>query len=145
MTLDFFAGWSDIEAVQRLITSQLAAGGHNWFGHNAVFTYDHSASLALVNQHTLVLTNTGDIAHHFSVRTRESFPEFAYRELEGGTALIVDEQPEAWTRTVVTFLQTGGEMLLRTTLPFRSRQKIQNVDRPSCSSRAGCERRGVTG
>jgi pimeloyl-ACP methyl ester carboxylesterase len=103
-TLEFFAGWTDIEAVQRLVTSQLAAGDHNWFGHNAVFSYDHASSLGRLQQPTLILTNTGDVAHMLSARAHQDFPAFGYHELDGGTALIVDEQPEEWTKALAAFL-----------------------------------------
>lgn len=105
LVLAAFAGWSDLESVQRLVTSQLDAAEHNWFGHNAVFSYDHAARLEQQTQPTLILTNTGDIAHGFSLRAHAAHPEFAYRELEGGTALIVDEQPEAWSAAVAEFLR----------------------------------------
>ncbi|HWI71922.1 MAG TPA: alpha/beta hydrolase [Baekduia sp.] len=103
LVLQYFKGWSEIDAIQRLVVSQLWAGDRNWYGHNAVFTYDHAATLARQSQPCLVLSNTGDVAHSFSLRTRDQFPQFAYRELEGGTALIVDEQPRAWTDAVVKF------------------------------------------
>jgi pimeloyl-ACP methyl ester carboxylesterase len=103
LVLEYFTGWTDIDAVQRLVVSQLSAGACNWYGHNAVFTYDHAAALARHRQPCLVLSNTGDVAHGFAVRTREQFPEFAYRELDGGTALIADEQPRAWTDAVIAF------------------------------------------
>ena len=74
-----------------------------WYGHNAVFSYDHAATLARHRQPCLVLTNTGDIAHPFSQRTHQLFPQFAYQELEGGTGMIVDEQPRAWTDAVIAF------------------------------------------
>ena len=103
LVLQYFQGWTEIEAIQRLVVSQLHAAERNWFGHNAVFTYDHAAALERQRQPCLVLSNTGDIAHPFSVRTHQLFPQFAYQELEGGTALVVDEQPEAWTDAVITF------------------------------------------
>lgn len=103
LVLPYFKGWTEIDAIQRLVVSQLSAGSRNWYGHNAVFSYDHKASLVRQHQPCLVLTNTGDISHVSSLRTHELFPEFAYRELEGGTALIVDEQPQAWTDAVVAF------------------------------------------
>jgi pimeloyl-ACP methyl ester carboxylesterase len=103
LVVQYFQGWTEIDAVQRLVVSQLRAGERNWYGHNAVFTYDHAAALERQRQPCLVLSNTGDIAHPFALRTRELFPRFAYRELKGGTALIVDEQPQAWTDAVIAF------------------------------------------
>lgn len=105
LILDHFPGWTDVAAIQRLIISQLAAGARNWYGHNAVFRYDHAATLAHLRQPCLVLSNTGDIAHPLSVRTRDLFPHFAYRELEGGTALIVDEQTQAWADPLIAFVR----------------------------------------
>ena len=102
----FFSGMTDVGAFQRLITSQLAAAEHNWYGHNAVFSYDHLGSLERQVQPALILTNTGDIAHPFSARTHELFPQFGYRELDGGTALIVDEQPVEWTTAVIDFIRS---------------------------------------
>jgi pimeloyl-ACP methyl ester carboxylesterase len=106
-TARFFPGMTDVPAFQRLITSQLDAAEHNWYGHNAVFTYDHLASLERQVQPTLILTNTGDIAHPFSARTHELFPSFAYRALDGGTALIVDEKPGEWTTAVIDFIRSS--------------------------------------
>lgn len=108
LVLPYFQGWTEIDAIQRLVVSQLSAGSRNWYGHNAVFAYDHSASLVRQRQPCLVLTNTGDISHASSQRTHELFPDFAYRELEGGTALIVDEQPSAWTDAVIAFARASS-------------------------------------
>jgi pimeloyl-ACP methyl ester carboxylesterase len=110
LVLEYFQGWTDIDAVQRLVVSQLSAGARNWYGHNAVFTYDHAAALARQRQPCLILSNTGDIAHAFSLRTREQFPGFAYQELDGGTALIVDEQPRAWTDAVIEFARARDRL-----------------------------------
>lgn len=104
LVLEYFRGWTDIQAVQRLVVSQFSAGTNNWYGHNAVFAYDHADALARQRQPSLILSNTGDVAHPFSLRAREQFPQFTYRELAGGTALIVDEQPQQWSDVVLKFL-----------------------------------------
>lgn len=107
LVLHYFQGWTDIEAVQRLVISQFSAGSRNWYGHNAVFSYDHASTLAIHKQPCLILNNTGDINHIFSLRTRDKFPEFKYQELKGGTALIVDEQPAEWTNAVIKFARNS--------------------------------------
>lgn len=100
----FFAGTTDLPALQRLITSQLAAGSRNWYGHHAAFANDHEARMRQQTQPALILSNTGDPVHTYAERARERFPQFAYRELEGGSALIADERPDEWVAAIRDFI-----------------------------------------
>ncbi len=82
----------------------LRAGETLWYGHAASFRYDQLGRLAAIVAPTLILTNTGDLTYPFARRAAERRPDFAYREFEGGTHDIVDEQPEAFAAAVATFL-----------------------------------------
>lgn len=97
-------GWSNLPAMHREVVQMLRAGDTLWYGHAASFAYDQLGRLDEITRPTLILTNTGDLTYKFARRAAEHRPDFAYRELEGGTHDIVDEQPEAYTAAVVAFL-----------------------------------------
>jgi pimeloyl-ACP methyl ester carboxylesterase len=97
-------GWSHLQAMHREVVQMLRAGETLWYGHAASFMYDQLGRLAAIRVPTLILTNTGDLTYQFARRAAERRPDFAYRELAGGTHDIVDEQPEAFTAAVVDFL-----------------------------------------
>lgn len=98
------AGWSNLPAMHREVVQMLRAGETLWYGHAASFVYDQLTRLAAITLPTLILTNTGDLTYKFARRAAERRPDFAYRELAGGTHDIVDEQPEAFTAAVAEFL-----------------------------------------
>jgi pimeloyl-ACP methyl ester carboxylesterase len=98
------AGWSHVVAMHREVVQMLRAGDTLWYGHAASFAYDQLSRLAAIEVPTLILTNTGDLTYAFARRAAEHRPDFAYRELEGGTHDIVDEQPEAFIAAVASFL-----------------------------------------
>jgi len=98
------SGWSNLPAMHREVVQMLRAGETLWYGHAASFAYDQLSRLAAITLPTLILTNTGDLTYPFARRAAERRPDFAYRELEGGTHDIVDEQPDAFTAAVVAFL-----------------------------------------
>ncbi|MCU0760642.1 MAG: alpha/beta hydrolase [Steroidobacteraceae bacterium] len=81
-----------------------ALGPHSW-GHDAAYRYDHAAALRRIAHPTLILTNTGDDIYELARRAAQLRPDFGYRELEGGTHDIVDQQPEAWCDAVVGYLR----------------------------------------
>jgi len=97
-------GWSNVPAMHREVVQMLRAGETLWYGHAAAFAYDQSSRLAAIAVPTLILTNTGDLTYKIARRAAEQRSDFVYRELEGGTHDIVDEQPEAFTAAVATFL-----------------------------------------
>jgi pimeloyl-ACP methyl ester carboxylesterase len=96
--------WSNLAAMHREVVQMLRAGDTLWYGHAASFAYDQSSRLAAIAVPTLILTNTGDLTYPLARRAALQRPDFAYRELEGGTHDIVDEQPEAFTAAVAAFL-----------------------------------------
>jgi pimeloyl-ACP methyl ester carboxylesterase len=98
------SGWSLVDAMHREVVQMLRAGETLWYGHAASFAYDQLGRLASITVPTLILTNTGDLTYAFARRAAERRPDFAYRELEGGTHDIIDEQPEAFTAAVASFL-----------------------------------------
>jgi len=98
------SGWSNLPAMHREVVQMLRAGETLWYGHAASFVYDQLGRLASIAVPTLILTNTGDLTYKFARRAAERRPDFAYRELEGGTHDIIDEQPQAFTAAVAEFL-----------------------------------------
>lgn len=97
--------WSNLAAMHREVVQMLRAGDTLWYGHAASFAYDQLGRLAAIAVPTLILTNTGDLTYKFARRAAERRPDFAYRELEGGTHDIIDEQPEAFAAAVAAFLK----------------------------------------
>lgn len=98
------SGWTHLGAMHREVVQMLRAGDTLWYGHAASFNYDQLGRLAAISAPTLVLTNTGDLTHAFARRAAQRRPDFDYVELTGGTHDIVDEQPEAFTDAVASFL-----------------------------------------
>ena len=67
------------------------------------------AALELVATQDWLLTNTGEDLYDATRRSRELRPQFfAYRELQGGTHDIVDEQPGPWVEAVTAFCRRHG-------------------------------------
>ncbi len=102
--LRFTPGWSSLAAMHAGVVQMLIAGHRGWDGFKAAFDYDIATALRRLRQPCLILTNTGDDLYVASRRARQLRPDFAWRELPGGTHDIVDEQPLAWSRAVVDFL-----------------------------------------
>lgn len=100
----FSPGWTDKEAMHRRLVDQLWAGSTGWYGHNAALQYEVMPDLMAVKSRTLLLTNTGDDIYELAQRAKKARPDFAYKEIEGGTHDIVDEQPEAWSNAVADFV-----------------------------------------
>jgi pimeloyl-ACP methyl ester carboxylesterase len=90
--------------MHREVVQMLRAGETLWYGHAASFGYDQLSRLDAIALPTLILTNTGDLTYRFARRAADRRPDFAYRELAGGTHDIIDEQPEAFTAAVAAFL-----------------------------------------
>jgi pimeloyl-ACP methyl ester carboxylesterase len=97
-------GWSHLGAMHREVVQMLRAGETLWYGHAASFAYDQLGRLAAIAVPTLILTNTGDLTYAFARRAAGRRPDFDYQELDGGTHDIIDEQPEAFTAAVASFL-----------------------------------------
>jgi pimeloyl-ACP methyl ester carboxylesterase len=98
-------GWTNVRAMHRNLMGTLWAGDTSWYGHKAAFEYDLMADFVRLTPRTLILTNTGDDLYKLAQRARALRPDMAYRELEGGTHDIVDEQPAAWAAAVATFVR----------------------------------------
>lgn len=98
-------GWTDLTAMHRHCVEMLANPERYGWAFTAAFAYDMAADLARISCPTLILTNTGEDLYDASRRAAELRPDFAFAALEAGTHDIVDEQPEAWTAAVATFLQ----------------------------------------
>lgn len=100
----FTPGWTSLSAMHWGVIQMFIAGETDWYGHRAAFAHDIAVPLGKVKQTTLILTNTGDDIYYAAARARELRPDFRYTELEGGTHDIVDEQTEAWSAVVASFV-----------------------------------------
>lgn len=89
----------------RIIAEKYQTLGPYTWGHDVAYRYDHVAALKRVTHPTMILTNTGDDIYELAKRAAALRPDFVYRELQGGTHDIVDQQPEAWSDAVVEYLR----------------------------------------
>lgn len=97
-------GWNDIRAMHRYVVDLLANPDAYGWGFEAAFAHDMVPDLMAITAPTLILTNSGEDLYAASQRARDLRPDFAFAALEGGTHDIIDEQPRAWARAVVDFL-----------------------------------------
>jgi pimeloyl-ACP methyl ester carboxylesterase len=103
-------GWSDIRLMHRYTVEALYRGESNWRAFPLVIGADLEAVLRRLVVPTLMMTNTGEDLYASTRRAQALRPDFfAYAELQGGSHDIVDEQPRAWTETVVRFLRAASE------------------------------------
>lgn len=96
------------ERLSDYVVQALLGRGAFWHGHHAAFMYDQEERLALLQQPTLILSNTGDMIFEHARRAHALFPHFDFAALEGGGVDIVDQQPEAWADEVARFLRSAG-------------------------------------
>lgn len=96
----------DPKLITRYTMERFEGYGPFWYGHHAAFIYDHNRSIAKVKRPTLVLTNTGDMIYEAAKQTHAMRPDFHFTELQGGGIDIVDQQPDAWSDAVVSFLKS---------------------------------------
>ena len=89
----------------RIVAEKYQTLGPYTWGHDAAYRYDHTAALRRITHPTMILTNTGDDIYELAKRAAALRPDFVYRELQGGTHDIVDQQPEAWSDAVVEYLR----------------------------------------
>ena len=94
----------DPAIITRIVAEKYQGLGPYTWGHHAAYRYDHAASLRRLTHRTMILTNTGDDIHELAKRAAAMRPDFEYREMQGGTHDIVDQQPEAWSDAVVEFI-----------------------------------------
>ena len=95
----------DPVALTRMVAEKYQTLGPYTWGHDAAYRYDHAATLRRLTHPTLILTNTGDDIYELARRAAALRPDFVYREMQGGTHDIVDQQPEAWSDAVVEYLR----------------------------------------
>jgi len=94
----------DPELLTRYVVEQFMGTGPFWHGHHAAFEYDLAAALPSLPRRTLVVSNTGDVIHDWTLRIRALRPDIRVAILEGGGVDIVDEQPEAWVSVIAEYL-----------------------------------------
>ncbi|MFO1427103.1 MAG: alpha/beta hydrolase [Steroidobacteraceae bacterium] len=96
----------DAAILTRIVAEKYQGLGPFTWGHEAAYRYDHASALARISHPTLILSNTGDDIHAYARRAHELRPDFEYRELQGGTHDIVDQQPQAWSEAVAQYILT---------------------------------------
>jgi pimeloyl-ACP methyl ester carboxylesterase len=97
-------GWTDLERMHRYTVEALLSGATNWRAFPLILEADLAGLLRGLRVRTLLLTNTGEDLYEATRRAHALRPDFAYAELVGGTHDIADEQPDAWTDAVTSFL-----------------------------------------
>ncbi len=108
LRLKMYGRGAEPALITRYVVQKYQCLAPHWYGHNAAFHYDHAASIARLAHRTLILTNTGDDIFGISKRAAALRPDFAYREMQGGTHDIVDQRPEEWAAIVAGFLDDGA-------------------------------------
>ena len=92
-------------AIHRAVMSYFEAGPHD-IGHAAAYAYDFSPAIDAIRAPTLVLASRGDRLFAHGARLKERRPDWSYRELDAGTALVL-EQPRAWAEAVLAGAPRG--------------------------------------
>ncbi|MBL8629457.1 MAG: alpha/beta hydrolase [Rhodospirillaceae bacterium] len=92
------------ESVQWSVLSFYLAGQHEWYGHQAAFTFDMEVALKSIKAPTLVLSNTADSIHAAAARALKLRPDFAYHEFQGGNSHMMYDDPAPWAAAVGAFI-----------------------------------------
>jgi haloalkane dehalogenase len=101
-----FSGDASSEILNWTVLLTFSAGEKEWFGHNAVYTYDMGPALEALQMPVCVISNRGDMVHPSDKRVAEARPDFAYREMEETfTYHVVYDQPELWAKMVAEFVK----------------------------------------
>ncbi|MBK6597824.1 MAG: alpha/beta hydrolase [Proteobacteria bacterium] len=106
---DIYGPGADPKLTTRVVVERFQGFGPFWYGHNAAYRYDHGAALQRLKHRAMILTNTTDAIYPLAQRARKLRPDFEYAEFAGGGVDILDQQPEAWSDTVASFLGTNGK------------------------------------
>ncbi len=93
-----------LDVLDRRIVRQLMAGPDRSRAYTAVFAYDMAARLPLIKTPTLVLAGDQDRFLPMQDRVVDLLPDGRGVVIPGAGGDIVEDLPEAWSRTVVDFL-----------------------------------------
>jgi pimeloyl-ACP methyl ester carboxylesterase len=93
------------ESVQWSVLSFYLAGQHEWYGHNAAFSFDMEAAIPKITAPTLIMSNTADTIHAAAARTLKMRPDFAYHEFPGGNSHMMYDDPKPWAEVVAGFIK----------------------------------------
>ncbi|MEY2907601.1 MAG: hypothetical protein RLZZ602_124 [Pseudomonadota bacterium] len=103
-------GWTDIRLMHRYTVEALHRDGSNWRAFPLVISADLAALLQRLPIKALMFTNSGEDLYESTRRAYALRPNFfEYKELEGGSHDIVDEQPQAWTEAIVSYLRAEAK------------------------------------
>jgi len=98
------SGEASTEIIHWTVLLHFWAGEKEWFGHNAVYTYDMAPAIGALRMPVYVISNRGDMVHPSDKRVAEARPDFVYREMEEtGTYQVVYDQPETWADIVAEY------------------------------------------
>ena len=101
-------GKASLEITNWTVLLRYLAGDNDWYGHNAVYTYDMAPALAALAIPVRVISNRGDMIHPFDKRVIEARPDFDYVEMtEAGTYQVIFDAPETWAALVADFAQSN--------------------------------------
>jgi pimeloyl-ACP methyl ester carboxylesterase len=104
----FAAGSVPPERISEYVVAAFSGASPFWHGHHAAYTYNHEDTLPLLPMTALILTNTGDPIYPHALRAQAIRPDFAFAALDGGGIDIVDQQPDAWSDAVCSYLERAG-------------------------------------
>ena len=93
------------ESMTWSVLSFFMAGGTEYYGHTAAFTYDMAPALRAIKAPTLLISHTADTLHGAAQRIRKMRPDFQYQEYEGGNSHIIYDEPEPWADVVIDFVK----------------------------------------
>lgn len=99
---------ASLPAIQTSLVQFFWAGTKEWYGHHAAFSYDLAPDLKALKMPTLIMSNTGDSLHGVVPRITALRPDFQTAEMPGGTYHVVFDEPEAWSKIVVNYLNAAG-------------------------------------
>jgi pimeloyl-ACP methyl ester carboxylesterase len=97
---------TDLNVFTQLVVERMLSPGPYWYGHNAAFSYDATAALKNTRHETLLLSNSGDMAHPWALRAKDLRPDLAWKELPGGDVDMITNEPARWSEAVTAFLKS---------------------------------------
>jgi len=105
LATDVMAGRAELTSIHHSLLQFFTTGEKEWYGHHAAFSYDAEPALRDISVPVLIQSNTGDMTHDLTIRALDRRPDFAYAELDGGSAHIVFEDAARWAGPVIGFIK----------------------------------------
>lgn len=99
------AGKSTLESIHQSVMQFFIAGPKEWYGHNAIFSYDLAPTLKRLRTPVLLITNRGDVLYDAARDVKKMRPDFAYREIDWNGINAIADDPIPWTDAVAAYLR----------------------------------------